>query len=205
MPNNAIYAIGNEPYCLWEEDIESAASSFLQAIDHRYFEYLVDRSARDLNDAENCTRAATSLRLGLFHATETLFLLIGALLQGGACPHAWVGSCTTSELRGVLNTIGAKGNLLMLNVQIPKLSWANIAKETLRACRHHPDAEAVADSFARIWEILALNHTQQVFEECEFHELPATVTNFLASVFALFPPPPAIDDDEVPPDAAVAP
>jgi putative ATP-dependent endonuclease of OLD family len=45
----------------------------------------------------------------------------------------------------------------------------------------------------------------RLFEECEFHELPVTVTNFLASVFALFPPPPAIDDDKAPPDAAVAP
>lgn len=36
----------------------------------------------------------------------------------------------------------------------------------------------------------------RLFEECEFNELPATVTNFLASVFALFPPPPAIDDND---------
>jgi putative ATP-dependent endonuclease of OLD family len=34
-----------------------------------------------------------------------------------------------------------------------------------------------------------------LFEECELHELPATATAFLASVFALFPPPPPIDDN----------
>jgi len=34
----------------------------------------------------------------------------------------------------------------------------------------------------------------RLFEECELHELPATVTAFLASVFALFPPPPPIED-----------
>jgi putative ATP-dependent endonuclease of OLD family len=35
----------------------------------------------------------------------------------------------------------------------------------------------------------------RLFEECELHELPMTVTNFLASVYALFPPPPPIKDD----------
>lgn len=40
----------------------------------------------------------------------------------------------------------------------------------------------------------------RLFEECEFHELPATVTEFLASVFALFPQPPAIDDGDDEPD-----
>lgn len=35
----------------------------------------------------------------------------------------------------------------------------------------------------------------RLFEECELHELPVTVTNFLASVYALFPSPPPIKDD----------
>lgn len=35
----------------------------------------------------------------------------------------------------------------------------------------------------------------RLFEECELHELPVTVTGFLSSIFALFPPPTAIDDD----------
>lgn len=44
----------------------------------------------------------------------------------------------------------------------------------------------------------------RLFEECELHELPATVTTFLSSVFALFPAPPPIiengDEVEVPAD-----
>ncbi len=38
----------------------------------------------------------------------------------------------------------------------------------------------------------------RLFEECELQELPVTVTKFLASVFALFPPPSAIDDEGEP-------
>jgi len=35
----------------------------------------------------------------------------------------------------------------------------------------------------------------RLFEECELQELPVTVTTFLASVYALFPPPAPIKDD----------
>lgn len=42
----------------------------------------------------------------------------------------------------------------------------------------------------------------RLFEECEMHELPATATKFLASVYALFPSPAPIDEDGDP--AAVA-
>lgn len=45
----------------------------------------------------------------------------------------------------------------------------------------------------------------RLFEECELNEMPVTVTNFLSSVFAQFPPPPAIDDESAPePPAAAA-
>jgi putative ATP-dependent endonuclease of OLD family len=42
----------------------------------------------------------------------------------------------------------------------------------------------------------------RLLDECELHELPVTVTNFLATVYALFPPPPAVTDDEAPAAAA---
>jgi putative ATP-dependent endonuclease of OLD family len=35
----------------------------------------------------------------------------------------------------------------------------------------------------------------RLFEECDFEELPPTVTRFLTSVFAMFPRPPAIEED----------
>ena len=38
----------------------------------------------------------------------------------------------------------------------------------------------------------------RLFEECEPNEMPVTVTNFLSSVFAQFPPPSAVDDEAAP-------
>ncbi|MGJ7520351.1 hypothetical protein ACSFA0_07620 [Variovorax sp. LT1P1] len=158
--NNVIYAIGDEPYCLWESDIDEARASFLKAIDHEYFECVVRRSEPDLEDPELSMRAAAGMRLALFHGSETMFLLMGALLQGERCPHAWVGSCSTGELRLVLDRIGSGGDLLLLNRRIRRLSWLDISREVL-PFRGLPDVDAAVKSFAKLWELLALNHTDQ--------------------------------------------
>ncbi|RTD84027.1 hypothetical protein EJO68_33360 [Variovorax atrisoli] len=113
-----IYAIADDPYCLWEDDTKAAALAFLRSVDHEYFEYIVQRSIADLENPANGMRAATSMRLALFHGGETLFLLIGALIQAPLCPHAWIGQCSTGDLRIVLERIEAGGDLLMQNIRI---------------------------------------------------------------------------------------
>jgi len=158
--NNIIYAIGNDPYCLWENDINAAARSFLRTIDHDYFRYIAERSSVDLEDPVKGMRAATSMRLALFHGGETLFLLIGALLQAPRCPHAWVGQCSTGELRMVLDGINTGQPFLVQNTRISNVSWHEISKEILT--RYAPEAvglSAAIESFAKFWELLSLNHT----------------------------------------------
>jgi hypothetical protein len=160
--NNIIYAIGDDPYCLWESDINDAAASFLRSIDHDYFHYIAERSSVDLEDPDKGMRAATSMRLALFHGGETLFLLIGALLQAPRCPHAWIGQCSTTELRTVIDRINAGQPFLMQNTHIRNVSWLDISREVLSRCP--PDTSglsATIESFAKFWELLALNHTDQ--------------------------------------------
>lgn len=92
-------------------------------------------------------------------------------------------------------------DLVVAEVPADRL-WAFLAG--LKANDEHgnvaiPDARPTDDAVkALAKEALGGNKgagwSARLFEECEFDELPATVTKFLASVFALFPPPPAIDD-----------
>jgi hypothetical protein len=160
--NNIIYAIGDEPYCLWESDINDAAATFLRSIDHDYFHYIAERSRVDLEDQEKGMRAATSMRLALFHGGETLFLLIGALLQAPQCPHAWIGQCSTTELRAVIDRINAGQPFLVQNPQIRNVSWLDISRAVLSRCSPGtPRLSATIESFAKFWELLALNHTDQ--------------------------------------------
>ncbi len=107
-------------------------------------------------------RAATSIRLALFHGGETLFLLIGALLQAPRCPHAWIGQCSTGELRTVIDRINADQPFLMQNPRIRDVSWFAISREVLSPCPPDtPGLSATIESFAKFWELLALNHTDQ--------------------------------------------
>lgn len=161
---NIVYAIVDEPFCLWERDLKTAALGFLESIDYDYFNYIADRSNTDLDNPEWGMRAATSMRLALFHGGETLFLLIGALLQGERCPHAWVAHCKTDELRTIINQINSSQPLLLQNDRIKKLSWLDISREILSKCPS--DAIGLCstiESFAKFWELLALNHTHQIY------------------------------------------
>lgn len=160
--NNIIYAICDEPYCLWESDIRTASASFLKSIDHEYFHYIAERSSVDLDDPEKGMRAATCMRLALFQGGETLFLLIGALLQAPRCPHAWIGQCSTAELREVIERINAGRPFLMQNNCVRNVSWLDISEVVLSHCPPNtPGLHSSMESFAKFWELLALNHTNQ--------------------------------------------
>jgi len=91
--------------------------------------------------------------------------------------------------------------LVAAEVPVARL-WTFLAN--LKACDENgnvaiPDerpADDVVKSLAK--EALGSNKgagwSARLFEECELHELPVTVTGFLASVYALFPSPPPIND-----------
>lgn len=92
-------------------------------------------------------------------------------------------------------------DLLVAEVPVDR-HWSFLA--SLKANGEHgniaiPDARPSDDAVKAIAkEALGGNKgagwSARLLEGCEFNELPATVTQFLASVFALFPPPPPIDE-----------
>ncbi|MFY2642149.1 ATP-dependent nuclease [Achromobacter insuavis] len=93
-------------------------------------------------------------------------------------------------------------DLLVAEVPMDRL-WSFLAN--LKANGEHgniaiPDARPSDDAVKAVAkEALGGNKgagwSARLLEECEFNELPATVTQFLASVFALFPPPPIDEGD----------
>lgn len=77
---------------------------------------------------------------------------------------------------------GLKANDENGNVAIPGVRPSD---ETIKAIAK----EALGGNKGAGW-------SARLFEACELHELPVTVTGFLASIFALFPPPPPINEDD---------
>lgn len=160
-PQSSIYALLDELYCVWEVDIRRRNLAFLRGIDAEYFDYLAKSGIDGLDDEKSKMRAATTLRLGFYNGIETLFLLLGAILQAPDCAYAWIAQCTTGQLRKLLRRIDDGDQSLPLKVTLEPLSWNRIAKGIL--VYSNSDASKAGrngELFARLWERLAWEYTQ---------------------------------------------
>jgi hypothetical protein len=160
---STIYSVLDEPYCLWEIDLTKRNLEFLSGIDAEYFWYLAKTHVDTLNDKETANRAAASLRLGFYNGAETLFSLLGALLQAPDCVYAWVAQCTTGQLRWLLRRIQSHDAQLPLKVKLEHLSWDTIAKAVLQPSNSDPaKAARNGELFSRLWARLASEYAKDV-------------------------------------------
>lgn len=149
---SAIFAVGDEPYCLWEEDVAARTREFLSGFDPDFFTYLLEVHSA----AEDEKRASVGLRLAVHHATETLFSLLGAFIQAWDCPYAWIARCSNSELRSLVQRISKRDASLVTKLRIPSLCWEDVS----RAVFHHYESgtskqEQTIQFFARTWASVA--------------------------------------------------
>src|SRR5262249_14056086 len=83
------FVIDETPYVCWDWELKEKNLEFLRGIDSRYFQYVVESNIEHL-EGEDKHRAALSIRLAYSHAIETLFALLGALVQAPTCPLGWL-------------------------------------------------------------------------------------------------------------------
>jgi hypothetical protein len=77
MLQNSIFIVNEEPYCIWEVNLANRNNEFLDSIDTKYFDYILNVHL----DSDDEKRAEIALRATLHHAMETMFLLLGAYIQ----------------------------------------------------------------------------------------------------------------------------
>ncbi len=150
-----LFAVLREPYCLWDVDVEERNRHFLAGLDPGYFDFFVRSVSGCEQGEENAQRIAISLRLAYYHATETLFSLIGALLQAPRCVYAWLAKCQPGNLRTLVEGISAGSKGLLLQVKLPELSWDRIARG-VHICSSADPAKAkrTGELFGRFWSML---------------------------------------------------
>jgi hypothetical protein len=159
---STIYSVLDEPYCLWEIDLAKRNLEFLSGIDAEYFGYLPETRIDALNDKETANRAGASLRLGFYNGAETLFSLIGGLLQAPDCVYAWVAQCTTGQLRWLLRRMQSYDAQLPLKVKLENLSWDTIAKAVLQPSNSDPaKVTRNGELFSRLWARLASEYVKE--------------------------------------------
>lgn len=126
--DTAIFVVVDEPYCLWEDDVKERNTQFLAGLDPDYFFYVFQTWA----GAEDEKRALVALQMGLHHATEVLFSLLGAMLQAPHCAYAWIGKCSNLELRELVRRVNRGLEILNPYRGVTLVSWHTIAKLMLR-------------------------------------------------------------------------
>lgn len=155
---NSIFVVNEEPYCLWEKDIRSRNKEFLDGIDTEYFDYAL----KVHGEAEDEKRASVALQTSLHHATEMLFLLLGAYIQAPDCAYAWIAKCSNTDLRKLLYKIRIGDETIFTKLVIERVTWNDIANCILSA--YMPGTERNRTSvklFADLWQALAQGYADQ--------------------------------------------
>lgn len=155
MPST-IYAVDEELFCFWAKDLKAEAVAFLESLDPEYFLYVAKQGLPHIGDKENEMRAGASMRLAFFHGSETLLLLLAAVVQAPKCPQAYLGQCQNVQLRKVLNAIDEGKPVLKFNHQLRDLSWHGIAFEIVRCSSVSPDRMSkTVELLERFWSELS--------------------------------------------------
>lgn len=149
---SSIFAVNDEPYCLWEFDLMARTRAFLDGIDPDYFEYVLQTHTNTADEK----RSVVALRLSLHHATETLFTLLGAFVQAPDCPYAWIAKCSNQKLREFAERVSREDASLITKLNIPSTSWASVANAIFAT--YQPETERQKDvirCFAQFWRTLS--------------------------------------------------
>lgn len=160
---SSVFLVGTEPYCIWDSDLAECSRRFLTGLDPEYFQYSFQAHV----DTEDEKRASVALRLGLHHALETFFSLIGALLQAPDCPFAWISKYNTSTLRTVVQQVSQVDKGLHTKLNINEPSWLELSRCINQADPPDPTKrDALIAGFAWLWqrmatEFLSEHHTSE--------------------------------------------
>lgn len=101
------FAIVERPQCVYVSSLKRTSLSFLDGIDAGYFRFIAATNAKYFSDPigtesalgrdqpappadREAHHAAVVVRLTYSQALETLFALLGAVVQAPECPPAWI-------------------------------------------------------------------------------------------------------------------
>lgn len=160
-----VFAVAEDTYCCWDQELPQHNASFLATLDGDYFTYLANVHLSEL-EGENRQRAAVSLRTAYHHGVETLFSLLGAMAQAPDAVPAWLPRCLTPNLREVVQCLSS-GRPLLTQRGRQSLRFEDLAAITHQYCWvTETPPNSTASRFATLWRRLAheLLDERNVFE-----------------------------------------
>lgn len=128
-----IFYVDDKSYLVTDPEPHERNQEFLRGFDPDFFHYSLRKHTQHIEDADT-HYAATSIRATLHHVLETLFTLIGILLQAPDCAYAWIAKCRTCDLLNLVNRIENKDKDLFTKFKDQEISWEGLALRVLNTC-----------------------------------------------------------------------
>lgn len=178
------FVVDETPYACWEWNLRDRNLEFLRGIDPTYYTYVADANAEHLDDIEHRQKAALAIRIAYSQALETLFALIGALVQAPNCAFGWLARYQNRELASLVRKLSYGQKVrTVLNFEP---NWKNISRG-VHGFLGHDDAkkEWIAAGFARAWGRFAsefLNEEISAEYNAAKHGLRSRIGGFTLSV-----------------------
>ena len=155
--SRVMFFVGDRPHAVWDPAIRGKNLQLLRSFDTRYFEYLADVHATQI-ETEHGQQAATALRVSYGLALETFISLLGATIQAPSCVFGWLDLYRERDLRLIVQ--GIKGTKKLHTRFRGQLTWQSLSK-TVHRSLVLPDKTKETEikvHFATFWEYLASDY-----------------------------------------------
>lgn len=149
----SIFFVGKDIHCWWDPNIGHVNRQFLETIDVRFWCYAAQLHAARL-DSEDELRAAIALRQHYYHALETFFTLVAALVQAPNAVPAFIPKCSTHQLRQIIEAIQRKQQIDSLWL-FERFDWEAIASIVHSGTWSTDQQVVLNQSFADAWRAQA--------------------------------------------------
>ena len=120
------FAVLDAPYCVWDLEPKRRNLEFIERIDPQYFDYIADVNGEALK-GETSQYAATSLRIAYCHGLETLFALLGAIIQAPDCVVGWLQKYRPVQLRKLITAIFNRRSKIRCKLNIQSVTMEELS------------------------------------------------------------------------------
>lgn len=144
------FVVDDTPYACWEWNLRERNLEFLRGVDPSYYTYVADANAAHLDDTDDRQKAALAIRIAYSHALETLFALIGALVQAPGCVFGWLLVYQNRELKSLVRKLADRHRVRTVLQFEP--TWVNISRAVHAHAGYASEKqEWITAAFAGVW------------------------------------------------------
>lgn len=148
----SVFLVNEDPYCLWEANIQEQNEFFLNSVNPEYYKFLYET----FKDSPEKQLASVAIRTALFQATETFYALLGAFIQAPNCVYAWISKYRNEQLRDFVKKIN-KNEYIFTTWNVDSVTWEKISGIIFQ--HYSKDTEInknISKLFGNFWERLSI-------------------------------------------------